>query len=445
MSKFPKDFLWGVATSAAQVEGAASEDGRGPSIWDIFAKAPGAIHGGTTPEIACDTYHRYPQDIAMAKKLGVDSFRFSISWSRVLPEGKGAINPKGLDFYKRFIDELLQNDIVPNATVYHWDLPYELERMGGWCNREIVNWYGEYASLLFRELGDVVPIWSTINEPIATYVGYALGWFAPGRKSEREGRIANHNLLLAHGEGVRRFRQENIKNSKVGIVVDMWNHHPLRPDHQGDIALAELENEKTYRSYLNPIFKGEYSPALLKYMEENNCMPEILPGDLKQINEPLDYFGLNCYNRVLDCCEPELVKKEKEVKGGNYLDNGKEFYPKAIYDAIHILNDKYKIGIPIYVTENGTFNCSEEICEDGRIHDQQRIQYLEGFLSWIQKAIDEGADIRGYYLWSLLDNWEWCGGFNARYGLIHNDAQSQQRIWKDSAYWYQKFIADSRK
>jgi len=439
--EFPTNFIFGIATSAAQVEGAALEDEKGLSIWDTFARVPGTIKDSSTPDVACDMYHTYVDDIQLAKKLNIESFRFSFSWSRILPEGKGQINQKGIDFYKRFVDELLKNDITPNATLYHWDLPYELERLGGWLNRDIVNWYGEYASLLFREFGDVIPLWATINEPIATYVGYAHGGFAPGRKLESYGRQANHHILMAHGEGIRRFREESLKNSKIGIVVDIWNHHPFRPDHPGDIALATLENEKSYLSYLNPIFKGRYSNSLLDYMQENDCMPVMKECDMPLICQPLDYFGLNCYNRVIECTDQRLIKRTMDTQqGGNYMNNGNEFYPKAVYDAVQILNKDFKIGIPIYITENGTYNCNEDIQADGKIHDEERIKYIKGFLEWIHKAIDEGADIRGYYLWSLLDNWEWSGGFDSRFGIVNVDFETQKRICKDSALWYKDII-----
>lgn len=439
---FPKDFLFGVATSAPQVEGGFMEDGKGLSIWDVFSRIPRTIADGTRPDVTCDMYHRWPQDLQLMKELNVQSYRFSFSWSRILPEGKGRVNQKGLDYYKCMIDEMHRLEIVPNATIYHWDLPYELEREGGWLNRDVAKWYGEYASILFREFGSEIPIWSTINEPIATYVGYGMGAFAPGRKSEAFGRQANHHVLLAHGEGVQRFREEHIKDAKVGIVVDIWNHHPFRSDCEADIRLAEQENEKSYRSYLNPIFKGCYTDALLNYMKENNCMPVMEADDMKKISAPLDFFGLNCYNRVVDCADESVMKKEKkEYVGGNFLDNGSEFYPKAVYDAIQIMKNDYQLNIPIYVTENGTFNCGEEITEDGKIHDTERIQYIQGFLEWISKAIEEGADIRGYYAWSLLDNWEWSAGYTSRYGMVHTDFETQERICKDSAFWYRDFIA----
>lgn len=438
----PAHFLFGAATSAAQIEGAALEDGRGPSIWDTFAKRPGMISDGSTPETACDFYHRYREDIALAKALGIQSFRFSFSWSRIFPDGYKNVNEKGLDFYKRVVDELHKNDILPNATLYHWDLPQALEDRGGWLNRDIVNWYGEYASFLFREFGDSIPLWATVNEPIATYVGYAQGIFAPGHSSEAEGRQANHHILLAHGEGVQRFRQEHMGDAKIGIVVDIWKHHPYRKDHPEDIAKAELENEKTYRSYLNPIFHGGYTDALLDYMEKNNCMPKIEVNDFEKIQQPLDFFGLNCYNRVVDCADEALFEKDKKENhmGGNFQDNGAEFYPKAVYDAIHLLKEDYQLNIPIYITENGTPSYTDEPDENGCINDKARIQYLDGFLKWIQKAVEEGFDIRGYYVWSILDNWEWNGGYHSRYGLTYVDFESQKRILKESGKWYAERI-----
>ena len=439
---FPNNFLFGTATSATQFEGAWQEDGKGLSIWDVFSRVPGAIADGTTPDSTCDMYHSYQKDLSLAKELNMESFRFSFSWSRIMPEGKNKINQKGIDYYKRVINTIHTNGMIPNATLYHWDLPYELEREGGWLNRESIKWFGEYASILFNTFGDSIPFWSTINEPIATYVGYALGIFAPGRKSEAFGRQANHHILMAHGEGVRRFREAGLKNSRIGAVVDIWHHHPFRESCREDVELAELENEKTYRSYLDPIFRGCYSEKLLSYMRENNCMPHMEEGDMNKIKEPLDFFGLNCYNRVLVCTDTKLLnnRKKNKVQGGNFLENESEFYPKAIYDAIGVLTKEYKIGIPIYITENGTYNCAEEISADKKVHDIQRIKYIRGFLYWICQAMKEGADIRGYYVWSLLDNWEWSAGYTYRYGLVHTDYDTQERIIKDSGLWFREMV-----
>lgn len=435
---FPKKFLFGVATSAAQVEGAAQADGKGLSIWDVFSRIPGKTADGATPDTACDSYYLYKDDIRLMREIGVNSYRFSIAWSRVLPDGTGKVNQKGLDYYKRLVDELNDNGIVPNVTLYHWDLPYELECRGGFLNRDVSKWFGEYAALMFRELGSSVPLWTTINEPIATYVGYAKGGFAPGRKLESFGRRANHNILLSHAAGVEAFRSENLKNSKIGIVVDIWHHHPKNKDSIADLKTAEDGNERTYRSYLDPVFLGHYSPYLLKCMKNEGSMPDIRQGDMERISAPIDFFGLNCYNRVVISANEE---KEEilEQTGGNFLDNGTEFYPEAVYDAIHILKDRYALKIPIYITENGTYNCNETVV-DGQIHDSDRIKYIRGFLEQIERAIDEGNDVRGYYLWSLMDNFEWSAGTTYRFGVAHTDFETKKRIIKDSGYWYGEYI-----
>jgi len=443
---FPKDFKWGIATSAAQIEGAALEDGKGLEIWDVFSRTPGKTYAGQTPDLACDYYHKYPEQLALMKELGFNSHRFSFSWARVLPDGTGRVNEKGMDFYKRAIDEMLKLGLMPNATLYHWDLPQELEYRGGFLNRDIADWFAEYAELMFRTFGDVVPVWSTFNEPIATYVGYGAGAFAPGRKGEQYGRQANHNLLLAHGQAVKCFRslfgekrEFGLDHPNIGIVVDIWHHHPLRPDNPDDVRIAELENDKAYRSYLQPIFKGGYPDGLVKFMQDNNCAPEIKAGDMELIRQPLDFYGLNCYNRVVDSADPAQVRATVEFAGGNYMDNGAEFYPKAVYDALHIVKEQYGVDIPIFITENGTYNCEEEIVEgpDGTkaVHDVTRIKYLEGFLTWLKKAVDEGIDVRGYYVWSLLDNYEWTAGNSMRFGMVHCDFGGVNCVLKDSAKW----------
>ena len=439
ISKFPKDFLWGVATSAGQIEGAAFEDGRGASIWDTFARIPGKIRNGHLPEVACDHYHRYKEDVALMKSLGIRSYRFSFSWSRVIPDGVGVINEKGLDFYDRLIDELLKAGIVPNATLYHWDLPQGAEDRGGWLNRDCAEWFADYAELMFRKFSDRIPLFATVNEPIATYVGYGNGGFAPGKKLPKFGWQACHNLLLGHGKAVQRFRGVADKNSKVGIVVDIWHRHPARPDCDEDVALAEQGNEESYRFFLNPVFNGKYTDNIVKRLTEQNIMPYTEDRDFALISQKLDFFGLNCYNRVVVSSDAEAAQKVIRNDGGNFLDTGAEFYPKSIYDAIKILYDDYKIDIPIYITENGTYSETERLI-DGELHDAQRIRYVQGFLQWLYKAIQEGADVRGYYLWSLLDNYEWTAGYDYKFGIVHNDFTTQKRTPKDSAQWYANVI-----
>lgn len=442
-NKFPSNFIWGVATSAYQIEGAWNEEGRAPSIWDTFSHTPGKCFNNETGDVACDHYHRYLEDIDHMKKLGIKSYRFSFSWSRILPKGQGRVNDKGLDFYKRLVDGLLDADIMPNATLYHWDLPQALQDRGGWANREIMDWFGDYASLLFRKFGAVIPFWSTLNEPIANYVGYGLGLFAPGIKDEKQGKAAMHHALLAHGAGVRAFRAEKMGDSKIGVVVDIWKRHPRR-DCPEDHAMALDGDENSFRFFLDPIFTGRYSPYILSQMEKAGTTPDIRPDDLLLISQPIDFYGLNVYNRIVvgEKTEPSLETSKDNFKGGNFMENGVEFYPEAAYDAITLLRKDYNLKIPIYVTENGTYSYND-MPVDGKVHDIERIRYYEGFLESILRAINEGADVRGYYLWSLLDNYEWTAATSRRFGLLHVDFSSGRRLWKDSAYWYQKVIADN--
>lgn len=436
---FPKNFLWGTATSAAQIEGAPFEDGRTASIWDVFATKPGKIFNGETPAIACDSYHLFDEDLKNMISLGVNSYRMSISWSRVLPVGTGKLNDKGMDYYKRVFEKLLKNNIIPNVTLYHWDLPQVLEDKGGFVNRDCIEWFGEYAHKMFTHFGDIIPMWSTVNEPIAVYVGYAHGGFAPGYTDEKKGNQARHNILTAHGNAVRAFRAENLKNSKIGIVIDMWKRHALT-DSAEDKALEIDQDERNWKFYYDPVLTGKYSDYILKKLEEENTLMDIHEGDLKMANAPLDYFGLNVYNRVIVSTNNRAILDFSQ--GGNFLNNKTEYYPKAVYDALHILKDHYKINIPIYITENGTYHEGPEpVNEKTRmIEDNDRIRYIQGFLEWIEKAIDEGMDIRGYYLWSLMDNFEWSAGSNFKFGIIHNDFETQKRTWKKSAYWYRDFI-----
>lgn len=441
--RFPENFLWGVATSAGQIEGAASEDGRGLSIWDVFSKIPGKIVHGDTPEVACDHYHRYRDDVKLVKSLNLNTYRFSFSWSRILPNGLGPVNQKGLDFYDRLLDELLECDIIPNATLYHWDLPYALEELGGWLNRDSADWFADYAQLIFRKFGDRIPYFSTVNEPIAVYVGYATGAFAPGKRLDKFGKQASHHLLLAHGKALAAFRAQNIEKSKIGIVVDIWKRHPARRDNAEDIALARLGDEESFRFFLNPVFNGNYTDYILEKMEREGTMPDIVQGDMTLINGKLDFFGLNCYNRVVVSADENAVKREITHNGGNFMDNNSEFYPKAVYDALKLLKSEFHVDVPIFISENGTYFVDEKPGSDGTIHDSERIRYISGFLKEIHRAIEEGIDVRGYYLWSLMDNFEWTAGYDFKYGICHNDFATQKRTWKASAKWYANVAKDN--
>ncbi len=439
---FTKDFLWGVATSAGQIEGGALDDGRTPSVWDTFAQKPGKIRGGDTPAIACDSYHRFDRDLQNLIALGVNTYRMSISWSRVIPNGVGSLNQKGLDYYKRCFELLNRNGIAPNVTLYHWDLPQVLEDRGGWVNRDSIEWFGEYADKMFRAFSDVVPMWSTINEPIATYVGYAHGGFAPGHTNEAWGNQARHNILVAHGKGVEAFRALSPKTSRIGVVIDVWKRHALT-DSQADHALMVDEDERNWKFYCDPILAGHYSDYILEHLEREETLMKMEPHDFELTSLPLDFFGLNVYNRVVVSADQKALMDF--TQGGNFMNNHAEYYPKAVYDAIRLLHELYDIQCPIYITENGTYWDGEEpIGEDGFIHDEDRIRYVSGFIHWIEKAIEDGFDIRGYYLWSLMDNFEWSAGTSSKFGITKTDYKTGKTAWKQSAYFYRDLIRKAR-
>ena len=433
--QFPDNFTWGVATAAAQIEGGAFEDNRGASIWDVFSRLPGKIKNGGIPEVACDSYHRVERDVEMMKELGVNSYRFSFSWSRILPDGTGQVNEKGIAYYKKLIRLLKENGIRPNATIYHWDLPYALQMKGGFGNREIIGWDLEYVNVLLDNFGEDIDLWVTFNEPIATYVGYAQGFFAPGLTDEKYARQALHHLLLCHGEAVKLFRKRNIPDAKIGIVVDVWKHYPAREGNPEDEALALTGNEiKGYGMFLHPLFLGGYSDVLMKYFEENGLTPVMQEGDFETICQPVDFYGLNFYNGLYDNAdklrEAEKVKKE----GGNYQDRPED-HTEAIRDVLHMLVEKYRIQVPIYISENG-FPFDDADGKEANLNDRKRIEVIRKVLTWLHKAMEDGIDVRGYYLWSLMDNFEWSAGYAARYGLYYTDYETLERIPKKSAGWY---------
>ncbi len=434
--RFPKDFLWGVATSAAQIEGAALAGGKGLNIWDVFSRVPGKILGGDTPDPACDFYHLYKEDIARMKELGIDSFRFSFSWARILPEGTGRVNPEGIAYYKRLLACLKENGIIPNATMYHWDLPYALQCKGGFGNREMVSWFREYANVLLENFGEDIPLWSTFNEPIAVYVGYGMGGFAPGLQDEKYARQALHHLLLCHGETVKLFREKQLKNARIGIAVDVWKHYPAREDNPDDRALAAYNNEiMGYGMFLHPLFCGGYSRMLQDYFAANDIALQIQPDDFDTMQQRLDFFGLNFYNGLYDDAERERVIRE----GGNYQDKP-EFHPEALYDVLHMLKYTYQLDVPIYITENGMGQDAAQ-GKEKLLDDQERIDYMQAVLHHLHRAICDGADVRGYYHWSIVDNFEWTAGYSMRYGLYYVDFETQARIPKKSARWYADWIA----
>lgn len=442
---FPKDFVWGAATAAQQVEGAAFEDGRGLSVWDVFARIPGKVRDGQVPDVTCDQYHRYQEDVQLMKELGLKSYRFSFSWPRILPKGTGEVNQAGLDYYKRLIRCLKENGITPNATMYHWDLPYQLQLKGGWGNRESVQWFVEYAKVLLDNFGEEVDLWVTFNEPIATYVGYAAGTFAPGLTDEKYARQALHNLLVAHGEAVKLFRSYHLPKAQIGIVVDVWKHKPARSGNSEDEALALHGNEIAgYGWFLHPLFLGGYSQSLMDYYEENGLTPQIQEGDFDTIRQPVDFYGLNFYNGLIDSAEENRKREQRKAAGGGNYQNKPEQHPEAIYDVMHMLVEQYHIHVPIYVTENGAIQLDfGDKPKEDFLEDDERIDYLKKVLYWLSKAMEDGIDIRGYYLWSLLDNFEWNVGTFMRYGIYYTDFETLKRTPKKSAGWYKQVITNS--
>lgn len=432
--QFPESFVWGVATAAQQIEGAAFEDGRGPSIWDVFSRLPGKIKNGGVSDVCCDSYHNVERDVAKLRELGVKAYRLSFSWSRILPEGTGEVNPAGIDYYRRLLSAMKDAGIQVNATIYHWDLPYALQIKGGFGNREIIGWYLNYASILFDNFGDLVDYWVTFNEPIATYVGHAKGFFAPGLSDEKYARQCIHHLLLCHGEAVKLFREKHLPG-QIGVVVDVWKHYPARPDNADDIASAMMNNEiEGYGMFLHPLFLGGYSEELTAYMEKNGLTPRAEPGDMDTICRKLDFYGLNFYNGLYDNADEQRAAAE----GGNFQ-NRPEQHLEAVYDVLHMLAEDYKIDVPIYITENGVAQ-DDGPDREAILKDDERVAYVAETLRHVRRAMDDGIDVRGYYLWSLMDNFEWSAGFAARFGLYYTDYERMELIPKKSAGWYRDVI-----
>lgn len=441
--QFPPGFQFGVATSAYQIEGAWNQEGKGPSIWDTFTQTPGKVHDDIPGNNGCDSYHRYPEDVALLRELGVDSYRLSLSWSRLLPAGVGAVNPAGVDYYDRVIDALLEAGIAPNVTLYHWDLPQALEDRGGWVNRDVADWFAEYAALAFDRFGDRVPLWATLNEPISLWMGYGVGRFAPGRQDAAAGRQTMHNAMLAHGRGVQAFRASGA-SGEIGIVLDIWKRQPLTPTPE-NIELANEGEDDGFRFFLDALRGGGYSDRIRARLEAAGTLPVILPGDQEVIEEPIDYLGLNVYSRVVvnaETTDREVWAQSETHPGGNYLDNGLEFYPRAVYEALEMVRDDYGWNGPTYITENGTYDPIPPT--ENPLEDDQRIAYVQGFLEWISQAVRDGFDVRGYYLWSLMDNYEWAAGYSYKFGLYHLDLDTLDRTPKKSASWYRNLIAAHR-
>ncbi len=437
ISVFPKEFVWGAATAAYQIEGAAKEDGRGESIWDRFSHTPGNVDNGDTGDVAADHYHRWQEDIQLMKKIGLQAYRFSIAWPRVLPNGRGEMNKKGLDFYKQLVDGLLEAGIQPYATLYHWDLPQALQDQGGWPARSTAEAFVEYADVVSRALGDKVVSWATINEPmVSAYVGYLIGRHAPGHQDMDEMLAASHHLLLAHGLSVPVIRA-NAPTSKVGIVLNLQTHLPASPS-PADRMAAWIGDGVQNRWYLDPISGRGYPQDVLQYF--GKPMSAIQKDDLEKIAARIDFLGVNHYFRTIER-NPEIPERENDpvsVKaGGDKTEMDWEIYPQGMFDILVRVHADYHFP-EYYITENGM--AAKDLVEDGKIHDRRRIGYHRDYLNWARKAIEVGVPLKGYFAWSLLDNFEWGFGYAKRFGLVYVDYKSQKRILKDSAYFYEDVI-----
>lgn len=439
------DFFWGTATASFQIEGAAYEDGKGLSVWDVFCKQPDKIFQNHNGDIACDHYHRYEDDLKLLKDLGVNAYRFSLSWPRILPQGTGKVNQKGLDFYKKIIDLLLKYDITPFLTLYHWDMPYELHKKGGFLNREFSDWFFEYTDIVSQTFKDTVKHYITFNEPQCVIgLGYGNGLFAPGYSIlKNEIYCAVHNLLLSHGKAVQAVRS-NVKDADIGIVTCGNAFYPAARTAQNIAAAKEmLQNrydESSMVIYTDPIHLGKY-PAVC-YQKYPEFFENISQNDLKIISSPVDFLGINNYEG-LPVIADDSGRPRKFIRPAGYpiTDTGWAVEEEGIYWLSRFCYELYKK--PIYITENGMAG-NDWIHLDGKVHDPARIDYLSRYIAKVKEAIQDGIDIRGYFVWSLMDNFEWSSGYSKRFGLIHVDYSTQKRTPKDSYYWYRDFISKEK-
>jgi beta-glucosidase len=450
LPRLPDGFRFGASTAAYQVEGAATEDGRGPSVWDTFCAEPGRILDGSSGEVACDHYHRYAEDVGLMRTLGLDGYRLSVSWSRVQPEGRGRANQAGLAFYDRLVDTVLEAGVRPMVTLFHWDLPQALEDAGGWLNRETTDRFAEYATLLGMKLGDRVEHWCPVNEPnVVTLLGHAVGVHAPGKQLVFDALPVAHHLLLAHGRAVTALRATGA--TSVGTAN---NHTPVRPasDDPADAAAADLYDALWNRLFADPMLLGRYPEGFAE------LMPGPVEDDLRTISVPIDFYGLNYYNPTsvadpgsplpaapgLDLADRGAPFKIVEIEGYPRTAFGWPVVPEGLREQLVALRTTYGPHLPpVYITENG---CAydDEVGAGGAVHDPERIDYLDAHLRAVAGAVEDGVDVRGYYTWSLLDNFEWAEGYTKRFGLVHVDYATQRRTPKDSFGWYRDLIAAHR-
>lgn len=441
--QFPEHFYWGSATAAYQVEGAWNEDGRGESIWDRFSHTPGNVHLGDTGDVACDHYHRWKQDIALMKELGMTSYRFSIAWPRILPEGRGKVNPAGVDFYSRLVDGLLEQGIEPFVTLYHWDLPQVLQDEGGWTVRSTAEAYIEYVEVVTRALGDRVKHWATFNEPwCSSFLSYEYGEHAPGYRNTGMAVCASHHILLAHGWAVPVIRK-NSPEAEVGIVLNPAAAEPASPSIEDYRAFTRLDSNFN-RWFLDPLYgRGYPADSVAHYIADGTLPPEgmtyVLPGDMDVIAAKTDYLGVNYYTRFVLRSEeiPEEQNLPRTVFRAprcEWTEMNWEVFPEGLYRLLCRLYFDYQPQ-KIYITENGA-SYKDQVTAEGEIHDSKRTAYLREHLRMVHRAIQAGVPVEGYFVWSLMDNFEWARGYSQWFGIVHVDYETQQRIVKDSGKWY---------
>ena len=453
---FPPGFLWGAATSSYQIEGATRADGRGVSIWDTFCSMPGKVLGGHSGEPACQHYFRYAEDVGIMRELGLDSYRFSLAWPRLMPDGRGKLNGQGLDFYRRLVDLLLESQIRPMATLYHWDLPQALQDRGGWANADTPKRFADYCFAVFGELSDVVPMWITINEPaVIALLGHVTGEMAPGHRDAREGLLVAHHLLLAHGLAVRAFRdsssRERAANADtsqpvdgIGIALSI-NHQEPATDDERDVDAARRVDGVWNRLYLDPLFRGHYPEDVLAWLDRAGVLPDALakprPEEMQVIGLETDFLGINYYTRNQVIWDPaeRLLNASEVTPRLPVTAMGWEVYPEGLFKVLKRVSDDYT-KIPLFITENGAA-FDDSLAPDGSIvDDSARIDYLSSHVEAARKVCECGVNLRGYYVWSLMDNFEWAHGYSKRFGLVHVDFQTQKRTLKRSALWYRDFI-----
>jgi beta-glucosidase len=425
MPQFPEGFLWGVSTSAFQIEGATREGGRGVSVWDTFCATPGKIHNGENADVACDHYHRFPEDIALMSELGVGAYRFSVAWPRVRPTGSGAVNVAGLDFYDTLVDALCEAGIAPAVTLYHWDTPQPLEDAGGWLSRDTAERFAEYASIVGERLSDRVEMWIPLNEPmVETLFGYALGEYAPGRTLLFDAMPAAHHQNLAHGLAVQALRSTGAK--AVGTAN---NHSPIWPATEADGEAAKHLDAVLNWMYADPMLRGTYPEQVVPYLPAN------FADDVANIAAPLDFYGVNYYEPQGVAAPGEgnpLPFELRPIEGYPLTTNDSPVVPDGLREFLGTLRARYPELPPVYITESG--------CSFDGVHDRERIDYLQDHLAALGKAIAEGSDVRGYFVWSLLDNFEWSKGYQPRFGLVHVDYETLARTPKDSFHWYREML-----